>query len=154
MRSLNKTQTVEQIADYYYAKYADADVDVLKNNENIRNDIQADLDSMNEMLDRLGDMPLPRATSLEEAWLLATGVAKRGEDGALYFDVETTSKTKDLWKLSTDTAFEICGQDVESARAKQQLEVKKLSEQNAKDAEEAKAKFRELVGRFESRRWS
>ena len=150
MRSLNKTQTVEQIADYYYAKYADADVDVLKNNENIRNEIQADLDSMNEMLDELGAVPLPRATSLEEAWLLETGVAKRGEDGALYFDVETTSKTKDLWKLSTDTAFEICGQDVEGARAKQQLEAKKLNEQNAKNAEEADARLRETVARLKA----
>lgn len=147
MRSLSKTQTFDQIAEYYCAKYADADVDVLAKNESILNEMNADVDSMKEMRDRLGAYPLPRATSLEEAWLLATGVAKRGDDGALYFDVETTSKPKDLWKLSTDKAFEICGQDVESARAKQQLEVKKLSEQNAKDAEETNARIRELIAR-------
>lgn len=152
MRALSKTQTVDDIVEYYSKKYAGADVDLLQHNEVVKSEIQADLDSMYEMLERLGTYPLPKATTLEEAWLLETGVAKRGKDGCLYFDVETTSKTADLWKLNTDTAFELCNNDVDSARVKQSKEVQELNEMKSKDAEEMRTHLKEMMAFMKSRR--
>ena len=106
------------------------------------------MDKMYETLDRLSEFALPKGTAFEEAWLLKTGVAKRGAENALYFDVETKSKTKDLWKLSTTEVIELCSGDVEGARERQAKEVIEANEEKTKASEENTRNLKELIARI------
>ena len=93
----------------------------------------------------------PKGTAFEEAWLLKTGVAKRGAEDALYLDVNTKSKTKDLWKLSTTEGMDLCSGDVEGARAKQAQEVIQVNEEKNKESEETTRAMKELMAFMKSR---
>ena len=132
-------------------KYKADDVDTLSKNEYVKEEIQKDLDKMYETLDRLSEFALPKGTAFEEAWLLKTGVAKRGAENALYIDVDTKSKIKDLWKLSTTEVVELCSGDVEGARAKQAQEVIQVNEEKEKESEETLTRMKEMMAFMKSR---
>ena len=106
------------------------------------------MDKMYETLDRLSEFALPKGTAFEEAWLLKTGVAKRGAENALYIDVDTKSKTKDLWKLSATEVIELCSGDVEGARERQAKEVIEANEEKTKESEENTRNLKELIARI------
>jgi len=149
--ALNKVDTLVEIEERYWEQYKDDDVDTLSKNEYLKEEIQKDLDKMYETLDRLSEFALPKGTAFEEAWLLKTGVAKRGAEDALYLDVNTKSKTKDLWKLSTTEVMDLCSGDVEGARAKQAQEVIQVNEEKNKESEETTRAMKELMAFMKSR---
>lgn len=149
--ALNKVDTLVEIEERYWEQYKDDDVDTLSKNEYLKEEIQKDLDKMYETLDRLSEFALPKGTAFEEAWLLKTGVAKRGAEDALYLDVNTKSKTKDLWKLSTTEVMDLCSGDVEGARAKQAQEVIQVNEEKTKESEETTRAMKELMAFMKSR---
>lgn len=149
--ALNKVDTLVEIEERYWEQYKDDDVDTLSKNEYLKEEIQKDLDKMYETLDRLSEFALPKGTAFEEAWLLKTGVAKRGAENALYIDVDTKSKTKDLWKLSTTEVMDLCSGDVEGARAKQAQEVIQVNEEKNKESEETTRAMKELMAFMKSR---
>ena len=150
--ALNKVDTLVEIEDRYWQKYKDDDVDTLSKNEYVKEEIQKDLDKMYETLDRLSEFALPKGTAFEEAWLLKTGVAKRGAENALYIDVDTKSKTKDLWKLSTTEVIELCSGDVEGARVKQAKEVIEVNEEIDRESKETLTRMKEMMAFMKSRR--
>lgn len=149
--ALNKVDTLVEIEERYWEQYKDDDVDTLSKNEYLKEEIQKDLDKMYETLDRLSEFALPKGTAFEEAWLLKTGVAKRGAENALYIDVDTKSKTKDLWKLSTTEVMDLCSGDVEGAWAKQAQEVIQVNEEKNKESEETTRAMKELMAFMKSR---
>ena len=149
--ALNKVDTLVEIEERYWEQYKDDDVDTLSKNEYLKEEIQKDLDKMYETLDRLSEFALPKGTAFEEAWLLKTGVARRGAEDALYLDVNTKSKTKDLWKLSTTEVMDLCSGDVEGARAKQAQEVIQVNEEKNKESEETTRAMKELMAFMKSR---
>ena len=149
--ALNKVDTLVEIEERYWEQYKDDDVDTLSKNEYLKEEIQKDLDKMYEALDRLSEFALPKGTAFEEAWLLKTGVAKRGAENALYIDVDTKSKTKDLWKLRTTEVMDLCSGDVEGARAKQAQEVIQVNEEKNKESEETTRAMKELMAFMKSR---
>ena len=150
--SLSKVDTLADIEERYWELYKDEDIETISKNEGLVEDIQKDLDTMYQKLDDLAEWALPKGTAFEEAWLLKTGVAKRGAENALYIDVHTKSKTKDLWKLSTTEVIELCSGDVEGARAKQAQEVIRVNEEKDKENEETLTRMKELIAFTKSRR--
>lgn len=150
--ALNKVDSLVEIEERYWEKYKDEDIETISKNEYLKEEIQKDLDKMYETLDRLSEFALPKGTAFEEAWLLKTGVAKRGAENALYIDVDTKSKTKDLWKLSTTEVIELCSGDVEGARVKQAKEVIEVNEEIDRESKETLTRMKEMMAFMKSRR--
>jgi hypothetical protein len=150
--ALNKVDSLVEIEERYWEKYKDEDIETISKNEYLKEEIQKDLDKMYEALDRLSEFALPKGTAFEEAWLLKTGVAKRGAENALYIDVDTKSKTKDLWKLSTTEVIELCSGDVEGARVKQAKEVIEVNEEIDRESKETLTRMKEMMAFMKSRR--